>query len=97
MEKIRYTLIATTLFLVSMVVLTGADWSRIYAHVGNELKFVKIETNIGPAYVNVSHIVSIRVTNSVGQEGKTEIALVNGTEFYSAESLEQVIVRIIEK
>jgi uncharacterized protein YlzI (FlbEa/FlbD family) len=65
--------------------------------VGGELKFVRVETNIGSTYVNVSHIVSIRITNAVGQEGKTEIALINGTEFYCKEPLEQIISRIIEK
>lgn len=77
--------------------LLGADWNRVYAYVGDEIKFIKADTNIGPTYINVAHIVSIRKTNAVGQEGTTEIALINGTEFYSPESLDQIVSRIIEK
>ncbi len=73
------------------------EWNRVYAYVGDEIKFIKADTNIGPTYINVAHIVSVRKTNAVGQEGTTEIALINGTEFYSPEPLDQIISRIIEK
>lgn len=80
-----------------IILVSGADWSRVYGYIGSGVKFVEIETPIGPAYLNVSHIICIRKTNALEREGKTEISLIDGTEFYTDDPVKEVVEHIIER
>lgn len=85
------------IFAVCLFTSIGAGWTRVYGYLGEGMKLVKIETNIGPAYINAAHVVSIRKTNVVSQEGKTEVSLINGIEFYCNDTVEEVVLTIMER
>lgn len=80
---------------VIILILLGADWTRFYGPPGTGIKFIRIETSIGPAYLNCAHIISIRRTNMPSRQGQTEIILIQDGIF-TDESVESVVNRIIE-
>jgi hypothetical protein len=60
------------------------------------IKFVRINTNIGPVYINCNNIIAIGKTNVIGQEGKTQINL-GFVSYYTSDAMEDIIEKIIEK
>ena len=73
-------------FFIALLLVLGAD--RFYVQ---NVRFI----DIGPAWVNTSMVTSIRVSNSPGQEGKTEIELMGGTRYYTDLPQQQVIEQMV--
>jgi hypothetical protein len=97
MRKEVLAWVGVIVIAIISALLIGADWKRVYGYIGGGVKFVEIETPIGPAYINVSHIICIRKTNALDRKGKTEISLIDGTEFYTDDEVEKVVENIIER
>ena len=66
-----------------------------YWNIDHGVKFITLSSDIGPIHINVLHIVSIRKTNAYGRVGDTEISLVNGSCFYTEDSVQSVVNRIV--
>ena len=83
-------------FWVVAVVLAAAIGAR-YGHVGSSgMKFIPLHTPAGTRYVNVSAMVSIGGTLVPQREGMTEVAVANGETYYTKESVEAVLEKIVE-
>ena len=84
------------LFWGMALALAAAIGAR-YGHGGNSgMKFIPVHTPAGPRYVNVSSIVSIGGTLVPQREGMTEVAVGNGETYYTKESVEAVLEKIVE-
>ena len=82
------------IIIILLFVCCGTSLNR-YGYVGGGVKFIQINAK---AYVNVSHIVSVRkVSDKLSPAGQTEISTVNGNEYYVDESMDYIIDRIIER
>ena len=67
----------------------------IYSHHMGD-KFIRVTTTTGEAYVNTQAIASIHRSLHPDFDGSTQINMLTGMTYYSSDSMEQVLQRIVE-
>ena len=67
-----------------------------YGYMHNNVKFIPITTPAGKTYINVLSIVSVSKTWIPQREGMTEISVINGETYYTKDSVDMILERIIE-